>query len=91
MSRLRRAAAQKRHAKRRALERHGLSDVSLKKIVADIQRGKAQFVERQSLRVTKWLVTVGGKQVLVVYDNKSHTVATFLPENARELAATEEG
>ena len=58
---------------------------AIKEIVAKIQNGKALFLERQSLRVTKWLVDVEDKKVAVVYDNKSHTVVTFLPANAREL------
>ena len=84
---MRKKLAQNRHAKRRALERYGLklTTPALKKIVAQIRNGQAAFVESQSNRVKKFLVIVEGKEILVVYDNKRHTVVTFLPENAREL------
>ena len=79
--------AQNIHAKRRAIERYGLSlnKFALKEMVRQIQSGKAQFLERSSIRVTKWLVKHEGQMIPVVYDNKSHTVVTFLPDDAREL------
>lgn len=79
--------AQTAHAKRRAQERHGLklNKFALREIVRQIQQNKAKFIESQSHRVKKFLVTVEGREMLAVYDNKSHTVVTFLPENAREL------
>ena len=82
----RKAAGQRRHAKRRAAERHGivLNKFDIKQAVLQIQNGSALFLERQSLRVTKWSVALGGKRVSVVYDRKSHTLATVLPENSRE-------
>lgn len=84
-------AAQHRHAKRRAAERHGmnLNKFDLKSARSQIQSGQAKFIERKSLRVTVWVVALQGKEVPVLYDKKSHSIVTVLPTDARELGITE--
>jgi hypothetical protein len=47
--------------------------------LADIHSGKARFVERQSHRVTLWLVEQHGKIMPVVYDKDRDSIATVLP------------
>jgi len=78
---------QQKHAKRRAAERHGLAlnKFDFKQAREQIQTGKAVFLERKSLRVTAWMVNLGGKDVPVIYDKKSHSVVTCLPEGAKEV------
>jgi hypothetical protein len=78
--------AQRRHAKRRAAERYGLelNRHDMRTLVEQIQHGDAEFIERQSLRVSVWWVTVGGKRCRVVYDRLRKTIVTFLPEEPRE-------
>jgi hypothetical protein len=82
--------AQRRHAKLRAQERYGLSlnRIDLREIAGLIQQGKAVFLRRQSLRVSHWLVEVGGKSARVVYDRKRKTVVTFLPAEPTPDAPT---
>ena len=79
--------AQNVHAKRRAQERHGLqlNKRALREIVEQIRSNKARFIVRSSHRAKVFAVMVNGKEIAVVYDNKSHTIVTFLPEDAREL------
>lgn len=74
------------HAKRRAALRYevNLNGHDLREIVNLIQRGKATLIERQSLRVTKWLLRLprAGQAAIIVYDNKRQTVVTVLPKEA---------
>lgn len=74
--------AQRRHAKRRALERYGMvvGEHTLDDMVRKIQRGEGEFVERQSHRVTLW--KVDGRRV--VYDKVRKTIVSFLPDSERE-------
>jgi hypothetical protein len=73
------------HAKRRGLERYQIeaTENDLRHIVNLIQKNKATFVSRQSLRVSIWDVGVdfgtGDKTVRVVYDRDRKTIVTFLP------------
>lgn len=69
------------HAKRRAHERFGLELTKDKRkaIIRMIQENKAQFVRKQSLRVSHWVVEFEGVKMPVVYDSKRHTLATVLP------------
>lgn len=75
------ALAQRRHAKRRANERFGLTlnRHELQALTSAIRAGRFAFVERQSNRVTVWAGIVKGQSVCVVYDSKQHQVVTFLP------------
>lgn len=71
---------QARHARQRAEQRFNLivNHAEMKVVVKDIQNGQAIFVDRQSCRVTRWVVRVKGVKVVAVYDSKRKSVATFL-------------
>lgn len=73
--------SQKVHAKRRFIQRFGLflSDQQYEQIVRDIQSQKAQFIEKQSNRVTLWRVIVEDNEVVVVYDKERKSISTVLP------------
>lgn len=79
---------QYRHAKRRFLQRQGVevSNGDLDSLVRIIQRGEAEFVERQSLRITKWRVDVFGMPCVVVYDRSRKSIVTVLTD---EMVQTE--
>ena len=47
-------------------------------IVADIQKGRAKFILKQSNRITHWEVCYNGKTVIAVYDRKRKILATVL-------------
>lgn len=83
MARSSKAQTQRRHAIRRAHERHGLqlTRQDLNDIVRQIQSDKATFVERQSLRVSLFDVVVHERSVRVVYDRQRKTIVSFLPES----------
>lgn len=71
----------KKHARKRALQRFGweLNRDELAQIVRDIQNHRATFVDRQSLTVTRWLVTVRETRVAVVYDKRLKEIRTVMP------------
>jgi hypothetical protein len=72
----------RRHARRRAAERYGLQlgRSTRTEIVGLIANSQATLVERQSLRVAVYDVTMAdGYLVRVVYDRKRHELVTFLP------------
>jgi hypothetical protein len=73
--------AQRVHAKRRAYERYGLTlnRLDLRGMVQQIQGGRAVFVERESLRLTRWIVVVHDLHVTVVFDAQRHAIVTCLP------------
>ena len=81
MSRTPKAQTQRRHAQRRAYERHGLQLTrhDLNEIVRQIQAGKAHFVERQSHRVSLFDIDIDGRSARVVYDKQRKTIVSFLP------------
>lgn len=86
------ARAQRKHAKARALERFDLevTDRDLGEMVRQIQSGEAQFVRKQSLRVSVFKVVVQDKPLIAVYDKKRNTIATVYPiqweeHNDREI------
>lgn len=69
-----------RHAKRRCKER---LDCSLTRflhgnLVRLIQNNQAEFIERQSCRVTLWNVSFQGTDYRVVYDSKRKLIVTVL-------------
>lgn len=72
------------HAITRARQRYDivLSWKDIDEINRLIQNQGARFVERLSLRKTKWAVDYRGKCFIAVYDTKHHCVATFLPPEA---------
>ena len=68
------------HARQRAKERFGvnLKNKDLATLVTMIQKGNAEFLRRQSKRVTIWRVRYAEKTMLVVYDTLRHMIVTFL-------------
>jgi hypothetical protein len=78
---VRKAEAQRRHARSRAFERYGLEigADSHSRIVEAIQQGRSRHVETQSLRVVIHDVDLDGLTVRVVYDRQRKQIATFLP------------
>lgn len=68
------------HAKKRAWERFGLSlnNDNINDIVKVIQKNEAKFIDRESLRVSRWLLDVSGVTVVAVYDKTRKTIITFL-------------
>lgn len=72
--------AQYRHAIRRAKERVGidLTITEIRALVKQIQSGGAEFVNKQTNRVSVFKLTLHGKETLVVYDSSRHTIVTFL-------------
>jgi len=75
------AAAERKHAKRRMRERFGIpvGDETLRQVVLAIQQGKADFYDKQSNRVTRWQVEIHGVLVLVCYDKHRKQIITTLP------------
>lgn len=73
------------HAKRRALERYGveMTSADLRAIVTGIQEQKAHFVERQSHRISIFIVKYGGQLMRVVYDRLRQQIVSFLPMEER--------
>jgi hypothetical protein len=69
------------HTKRRALERFGitLNKHDINGLVKLIQAGQAEFYDRQSNNVTRWIVTIHGKKVGIVYDKLRKCIRTVLP------------
>jgi len=70
-----------KHAKLRAAQRYDIT-LSRRKhdeVVRQIQEGLATLVEKQSLRVTVWLVKIEEINVPVCYDKKRKCIITCLP------------
>jgi hypothetical protein len=84
--------AERVHAKRRARERLQIT-LNRKKLSALAQMirngdSKVRFFDKQSVRVTRWLVTINGQAVIAVYDNARGQIVTFLRiEETLPLAA----
>src|SRR5438045_2427999 len=74
------AKAQRRHARRRALERFGLelNRKHLREIVGAIQAQKAELIRQQSLRVSLYRTWVLDQEVFVIYDRRRKEIVTFL-------------
>jgi len=75
------ASAQRMHAKRRAYERYGVSlnRTVYHQLVQKIIHQDAQFLKRQSLRVTLHRVEHDGIEYTVAYDKLRKTIITCLP------------
>lgn len=73
--------AQRAHSKRRAHQRFGLAinRKHLRQLCDDIQAGRATLVERQSLRVSLWLVKLNDVPMVAAYDRNRKTIATLMP------------
>lgn len=74
------AKTQKRHCKTRLLQRFGevLTQEVYEDFILQIQTGRAIFIERQSVRVSKFWVDLKGQQIPVVYDRHRKTIVTVL-------------
>lgn len=72
--------AQREHFKRRIAERCGITvnRHTYRDIIEAIQDNRATFVEKQSNRISVWLLEVQGVQVKVVYDKQRKTLVTAL-------------
>lgn len=82
------ASCQRIHAKRRALQRFAI-DLDYAKqdqIIQMIQKGKAKFISRDSIRVSIFAVEFEGKLLKVVYDADRKTLASVLPMAKNELS-----
>lgn len=74
---------QEHHAKKRFAQRFGvvICNDTYRDMVKQIQTGQAQFIEKQSNRVSKFWVQWGDRRVPVVYDKQRGKVVTvLLPE-----------
>ncbi len=73
--------SQRKHTMQRALVRFGLevSNSLYSSMIEAIQSGAAEFLERQSNRVTVWAVDAEGECVAVAYDKLRGTIATMMP------------
>lgn len=74
------AKTQKRHCKTRLLQRFGevLTEDVYQDFIYQIQTGRAEFIERQSVRVSKFWVDLKGQRIPVVYDRHRKTIVTVL-------------
>ena len=72
----------KTHTYVRAAQRFGicLDEEKQSSIVADIQNGRGEFVERQSRYKTVWKVKFEGKILGVVYDRRFKSLVTIIPQ-----------
>ena len=78
---LSKSQSQRIHAKSRAISRYDIdfNREDLNQIVSLIQKGKGILVERQSLRITIWLVKYKNEILYTVYDSTRKNIVTFLP------------
>ena len=79
---------QRVHAKQRCFERYGESinrdDLDeIAKMILSKDAVRARLVEKQSMRVSIWIVLFRNKEMKVVYDKKRGTVVSFLPMEDR--------
>lgn len=76
------AKTQKRHAKTRMLQRYGigLTDEIYADFIHQINTGRAIFIERQSVRVSKFWVRFETQMIPVVYDRHRKTIVTVLEQ-----------
>lgn len=80
------SAAQRAHAKRRALERYGLeiNRHQMREIVKQIQSGKAKHLLTQSNRTSVKLVSFNNTELIAVYDKLRKNIVTFLPNKEQK-------
>jgi hypothetical protein len=74
--------SQREHFKKRMLERFNI-DISRKRydeLVSMIKSKDAVLLERQSLRVSKYKITIDSKDYIVIYDKQRKTLVTVLPQ-----------
>lgn len=71
--------AQSIHFRRRAIQRIGVSITKKDRrlMVQQIKSGKAQFLEKHSLRVNSWKFSINGVDCEVLYDKKRGSLITI--------------
>lgn len=72
---------QKTHFKRRLKQRYGLNigKEGIKKIIDMIKNGNAEFVEKQSNRISIFNVEYEEEKIRVVYDKNRKNLVSALP------------
>lgn len=76
---------QRHHAKQRAIERYGvwLTNADYDRLCAQIRNQKAEFLSRQTNRITLYRVRFEDRDLYAAYDKKRHVICSFLtPEQA---------
>ena len=70
-----------RHVSQRYTERVGVapSRALITDLINQIQTGEAEFIRKQSNRVTIWRVPHDGSDLKVVYDKQRKMVVTVMP------------
>lgn len=78
--------AQTRHAKQRAMDRYDIDFTQYKRetMIRQINIGEGRLIRKQSHRVSIYLMTCDGKEVVVVYDKERNNIASFLPIEAKD-------
>lgn len=76
-----------KHAKRRFKKRFDISlnENQYTQLINRIKKGQADFVKRQSNRVTIWDLEFEGHDIRVVYDKKTSAIVTALYPNQQLL------
>jgi hypothetical protein len=88
--------AQRIHARRRAQTRVGidLQRSDQDEIVRKIQSNEAEFADKQSTRITRWIVEYADKKFVAVYDKTRKSLVTVITmemyEQGKEPIYTEE-
>lgn len=74
------ARAQVSHALRRFKERFGITlyEHQYHDFIKQIQRGDAEFIDRQSHRVSRFWVKLDDQRFAVAYDKERQTIVTVL-------------
>ena len=80
---LRKEESQRIHVKVRAAERFGLNLVrrDIDAIVTEVREGRAEFLGRQSNRLSVFRVRYQGAGMKIVYDSNRQTLASVLTED----------
>lgn len=85
--------SQYQHTQRRAWERYGLTvgPKTYDEMVQKIQGQDCVFLQKQSNRVSMFAVKIDEQWIPVIYDRDSHSIVTFLPQQALEPYADKLG
>ncbi len=75
---------QKKHAFRRCRERYGfyMTDHDWLEMVRMIQRGDAHFVDDETQRVKRYVLSYKDQDFAVLFDTARQNIVTFLPKDA---------
>lgn len=90
MKKMDKKKAQVMHTQKRCLERLGFypEKQTIETWVAKIQNGSAKFLDRQSHRITRWVIAHKEDEFIVVYDKNRKNITTILPMEFVEHAKT---